>query len=209
MPQMPKRVGIALRLSGRSRSRLAPLLVGIGLLGLGLQYARSAPLPQAEDFGIVSSEQILWVYLRVPDPQTQKLMLRFAFRDDRSDRIRPAGRIPPLGGKIARAVAFGKSLHVIYSDGAHFSYRTRAPIITQQRQLPGATIPLAWAADPASGTILAIVDGAVGLQLPAEAAGNDSQGCKSDSQSACCGCSVPAQRSSARSRVNSSGAVMP
>lgn len=168
MPRMPRRAGIASRLSRLTRPRLAPIVVGIGLLGLGLQYARSAPQRPAEDFGIVSSDQILWVYLRAPDPQTQKLMLRFAFRDDRSERIRLAGRIPPLGGKIAQAVASGKSLHVIYSDGAHFSYQTKPPTITEKRQLPGAAIPHAWAAESANGTILAIVDGATGLQLPLE-----------------------------------------
>lgn len=145
------------------------VVVAIGLLGFGLQYAHSGPQRPPGDFGIVSSDQILWAYLRAPDPGTQKLKLRFAFRDDRSDRIRPAGRIPPLGGKIAQAVASGKSLHVIYSDGGHFSYRTTPPAVTEERQLPGATIPYAWAADPADGTILAIVDGAAGLQLPLEA----------------------------------------
>ena len=173
MPRMSRRAGSALILSRLARPRLALLVVGIGLLGLSLQHARSAPQHPAEDFGIVSSDQILWVYLRVPDPQTQKLMLRFAFRDDRSQRIRPAGRIPPLGGKIAQAVALGKSLHVIYSDGAHFSYRTKPPTITEKRQLPDAAIPHAWAADPANGTILAIVDGTVGLKLPLETSGED------------------------------------
>lgn len=168
MHRMPRRAGIAWNRLRRHRS--APIvIVAIGLLSFGLQYAHSGPQRPPGDFGIVSSDQILWAYLRAPDPRTQKLMLRFAFRDDRSDRIRPAGRIPPLGGNIAQAVVSGKSLHVIYSDGGHFSYRTTRPAVTEERQLPGAAIPYAWAADPADGTILAIVDGAAGLQLPLEA----------------------------------------
>lgn len=139
-------------------------------LGLALQVW-CVPAGVADDadegerlLGVVGSEEFVWIYHHRLDPTSGERLLTFGVRSKSLETFSVPPTLKSLRGRVHSTAIVGRSLHVIFDEGTHRSYRLRErPSLvarvraSTERPLPGHVTPLALGGDEHTGSVYAIV----------------------------------------------------